>query len=131
MGFLAVLEGAGEGLDELDDVDGVEGLAVVASDSDEDSLDQGEMDAKDEVLDFGVGLVLLEVWVAVAGLGEWGVILEDVIDEVVFKDMRMAVHERLKVEAAGICEGGEDVLLAVGGVALEAGFEVLDTLEEA
>jgi len=126
-----VLEGAGEGLDQLDDVGGVEGFAIVAGDTDQKRLDQGEVDAKDEVLDFSIGLVFLEVGIPVALVGKGGVILEDVIGEVVFENVRMAVHEGLKVEAVCVPEGGKDVLLAGGGGAAEPGFEVLDTLQEA
>lgn len=125
-----MLEGTAERLDEFDDVGGVEGLAVVAGYSYEKRLNEGKVDGEDEVLGFGIWLVLLEIGITVAGVGEGVVILEDVVGDVVFEDVGVAAHEWLQVEAVGVSIGGEDVLLAGGSVAAEAGFKVLDALEE-
>ena len=131
LGLLAVLEGAGEGLDELDDAGGVEAFAVVAGHTDEKRLDEREVHGQDAMLGFGIGLVFLKIGVSVARMGKGILVLEDVVDEIVFEDVRVPVHERLKVEAVGVGVGDEDVLLAGRGIAVESGFEVLNTLEEA
>jgi hypothetical protein len=125
----AVLDGAGEALDELDHVRQAELFSVMRGHADEHGLGERGEDAEKRVFGLGIGFGVWQQREAQGTATEGKAVLEDVVDDVVFDDLRLLVEEAMEETFAGGV-GFEDLLFGARGGGAEALLEVVDALDE-